>query len=466
MKMKIREASPRVISNEPKASTNPQTSKVESEARKNLMKDTFENPKTSDSDQGKKTLTFDQERLAGTANYNNVTGQASEMINGEAQFKNQPTDKNPYGPGVKGSRKDSLQELRNKVKEQKEQLRAGSQEPTGPNVGAEIDQLVSGKFTVETAGTKKAEEDRKHIIDGATGNMLLESANDTVKDSTPFGKDMLKDEYFGSLPSTTTKNKDGTTTKTQDGAFSHSGKIFQFESKTTYDKNGKETNHTTKLTEYNSSGKVVTETEKTKDKTTEKQTTTKNSGETTTKTTTTTTSPDSTKTTTTTEKTTKGGGVKDPGENPGITPEELRLPGGYKLASPGAVVHRNGSGDGGDVDPDPNATTKGKKVDDEQIHLQELGKYGMIGQPDKTTNVGGGSGSAGTGQLGGDIDMGPDSISPGYAGATRMQDPGDVNFNVGAEPLIGMDSKEEEEEDKNAKEEKSIKNYMFRRIQA
>lgn len=459
--MNIKNVSQRLVNTEAYIKT--ETSKV-SEAGKNRVKDTFENAKGTESQQGKKELSFDEARLAAAVNYNNVGKPATEMIDAEARFKNQPTDKNPYGPGVKGNRKDPLADLQKKVDEQRAQVRAGSQEPTGPNVGAKIDSLFNGNFSVETAGSKKAEEDRKRLRDGATGNALQESANDTVKDATPYGKDMLaKDQYFGSLPSTVTKNKDGTTTSRNEAAWSDDGRIFQFESKTTYDKDGKEKSRTTTLTEYNGTGKVVTVTENTKEKTTETTTTTKTSGETTTKTTTTTTSPDGTKTTTTTEKTTKGGSVKDPGENPGISPEQLGL-GGYKSMSPGAVGHRNGSGDGGDIDPDSNATPKGPVFNDAQIHLQEIGKYGMVGQPDQTFHTGGGTGSAGTGQQGGDIDMGPDSPSQGYTGATRTEDPADVNFNVGGEPLV--DSKEEKKKAKEEEEKAAMKNFMFRRIQA
>jgi hypothetical protein len=94
--MNIKNASQRVISNEAYVNTKADVSKV-SEAGKNLVKDSFENTKTSDSDQGKKKLTFDQERLAATANYNNVGDNASQMIDARSRAQNPPTDKNPYG---------------------------------------------------------------------------------------------------------------------------------------------------------------------------------------------------------------------------------------------------------------------------------------------------------------------------------------------------------------------------------
>ena len=132
--------------------------------------------------------------------------------------------------------------------------------------------------------------------------------------------------------------------------------------------------------------------------------------------------------------------------------------------SPGG--HRNGSGDGGNIDPDSNATPKGPVFNDAQIHLQEMGKFGMVGQPDQGFRTGGETGGAGTGQHGGDIDMGPDSPSQGYTGATQTEDPADVSFDVGAKPLV--DSKEDEKKASEDEEEKktTMKNCMFRRIQA
>ena len=62
------------------------------------MKDTFENRKSSESNNGKKELSFDELRLAATVDYNNVGKPASQYIDGEAQSKNPPTGKNPYGP--------------------------------------------------------------------------------------------------------------------------------------------------------------------------------------------------------------------------------------------------------------------------------------------------------------------------------------------------------------------------------
>jgi hypothetical protein len=459
----IKNVSQRLINNEAYIKT--ETSKV-SEAGKNQVKDTFENAKSSETQNGKKELSFDEARLAATVDYNNVGKPASGMIDGESQYKNPPpTDKNPYGPGV-GKRQDPLAELKQKVADDKQKAREGVSEPTGPNIGSTIDQFVSGEVKVETEGSKKAEEDRKNLKEGASGNMLLASGEEQKNNSPTYGKGMISqsggigygagygDEGVKKGSDKAAKENPGLNKAVQqnyvNGPVGSAREYALLSSKDGFNPNDYERGDGTRV----QTGKDGTVVETSKDGT---KTVTKPDGSSTTV------NPDGTYVDKDKDgKTTDKGGVKMPDMD-----HQYVLPEGFQQVKVEGVVHRNGSGDGGNIDPDSNADPKGPVFDDAQVHLHEMGKYGMVGQPDQSFRTGGGTGSAGTGQQGGDIDMGETSPSQGYTGATRTEDPADVNFNVGGQALLGVDSKQEEKKAKDDEEKKNvIKNGMFRRIQA
>jgi hypothetical protein len=464
--MNIKNASQRVISNEAYVNTKADVSKV-SEAGKNLVKDSFENTKTSDSDQGKKKLTFDQERLAATANYNNVGDNASQMIDARSRAQNPPTDKNPYGPGVKGDRKDPLSELRNKINDQRQQVREGSKEPTGPNIGPKIDQLVSGEVTVETEGSRKAKEDRQNLRDGGSGGALLASASEQQNNSAVKDKGMISQSGGVGYGGVGYKEGEGVKGGSNNAAKNNPG--LNEVVKQTYvnggagstrelgllmgDENFNPNDYTRSDGTRVQTGKDGTVVETAKDGT---KTVTKPDGSSTTV------KPDGSYEDKDKDgKTTDKGGVKMPDEDHQyVTPN---MP-GFVAPTAGGVVHKNGSGDGGNIDPDREAVAKGPVFNDAQVHLQEIGKYGMIGQPDENFNGGNGPSMSGTGQQGADIDFGPDSTSPGYTGNTKAQEPGDVNFDVGGQGLIGVESKEEEK--KTEEKESRLRSMLYRRIQA
>jgi hypothetical protein len=57
--------------------------------------------------------------------------------------------------------------------------------------------------------------------------------------------------------------------------------------------------------------------------------------------------------------------------------------------------------------------------------------------------------------------MRPDSATMGYTRATRTEDPSDVDFNVGSEPLVGMGSKGETKGEEQAEQKPEMKTYEY-----
>ena len=465
--MNIKNASQRVISNEVYVNTKVESAKVP-QAERTTIKDTFENSKSSESNQGKKELGFDQERMSAAVD-TNVGKPAYEIIDGEKLSQNQPTDKNPYGPGVMGQKEDPLEELRNKVNEDRQKAREGSQEPTGPNIGPVIDQFLSGEVNVETENSKKAEQDRLSLRNGATGNALLAEASEQKDNSPAYGKDMIS-QSGGAGYAGTVGYKDGEGVKGGSGKAAKENPGLNQAVKDTYINGGKGSAREYGLlsSEPDFNPKDYKTSDGTRVQTGNDGTVVETSPDGTKKVT----KPDGSSTTVSPDgsyvdkdkdgKTTDKGSVKMPDQDHQYTAPNLP---GFQNPTAGVVVHRNGSGDGGNIDYDPSAAAKGPVYDDAQIHLNEIGKHGMIGQPDTTFQSGSGSGMAGTSQQGADIDMGSDSNSQGYAGNTQAEEPGDVNFNVGGQVLVGIESKE----DKKSKEEEDkslLKKISYRRIQA
>jgi hypothetical protein len=145
--------------------------------------------------------------------------------------------------------------------------------------------------------------------------------------------------------------------------------------------------------------------------------------------------------------------IKDPGEDPGLTPEEAGLIGWEKL-SPGAKMPGKGGSQGGDVDPTEDAISSRYAID--MSYVERMRIRNSVAQPpdvDSGSSVGSGRGFTNSPQSGGNIDHGPDSTNTGYNGPTRGGDPAEMSLNTGGKPIerVNDNSNNEEKKEKPKK---------------
>ena len=149
--------------------------------------------KTSEQ-KGSKELSFDETRLAGNANFD-INRSAYQMIDGRANYENQKDQKKPGGKS--DSKKDPQQEFNSQRGLQGSPAQSGA---TGPDVSEVVNQLVSGDFSIPPRdsselipGIKGQARTKEELKEGASGNALLNSANEHVNNAPSYGKGMIAD---------------------------------------------------------------------------------------------------------------------------------------------------------------------------------------------------------------------------------------------------------------------------------
>jgi len=463
--------------------------------------------KTSEQ-KGSKDLSFDQAVLAGNANFD-LNRSTYEIIDGKANYENQKDKKKPGGSF--DSKKDTQQELNSQRGLQGSPEQSGA---TGPDVSEVVNQLASGDFSIPPRessevipGIKEQPRTKEELREGASGNALLNSANEHDQKGPSYGKGMIADgTVLNAAAGASTAISAGVpgipfavdaaiaTEVAAAEAASHSAGVLQaFGTAAEAAEATAAASEATaaaaaaqgaatltavggvavaavvgaaigtgidKLYEAVSgqslgediadatSGTDTKEETEAKAEEGRKQGAEKKAKKEAAQ------SGQSTEAQSTEGQSTEDGNTtKDPGgyeDYEGNIPDFIKQQGQKFVNDLRAIGPHKG---GEDVDPAEESEPKGQIVNDAQVHLAELGKFGLFGQPDTTQQLGGGGTFTNSPQSGGDVDFGPDSPNHGYAGPTRGGDPTDVNLNVGATPIIGLRSKNKEE-DKSSKKKK------------
>lgn len=458
-------------------------------------------------------LTFDQALLAGSANFD-LNRSAYEIIDGKANYESQKDKKKPGGNS--DSKKDPQEELNSLRNLQGQPQQTGA---TGPDVSEAINQIASGDFSIPPRdsselipGIKEHARTKEELKEGASGNALLNSANEHETKGPSYGKGMIADgkdagaafgtatmagslgvvdvamaaaaatpeaaaaeaaanaAYAARLTGVGVEAAEAAAAEAAATASAASGTAFMTVGAgvlvaaaagaavgTGIDKLyeavsgqslGEDIADATSGTETKE--ETEAKAEKARKEAAEKKAKKEAAAQ----------SGQSTEARSTDESgqsTEEGNSTKDPGgyeDYTGNIPDFIKQQGQKFVNDLRAIGPHKG---GEDVDPAEQSEPKGEIVNDPQVHLADLGRFGLFAQPDTTRQFGGGGTFTESPQSGGDVDLGPDSPNSGYTGPGRGGDPNDVNVNVGATPIMGLGShkkEEEEEQDKVSKKKK------------
>ncbi len=463
---------------------------------------------------GMKDLSFDQALLAGNGNFD-LNRSMYEIIDGKANYESQKDQKKPGGKS--DSKKDPQQELNSRRGLQGTPEQTGA---TGPDVSDVVNQLASGDFSIPPhesseaiPGIKEQPRTKEELREGASGNALLNSANEHDQKGPSYGKGMIAD---GTVINATAAASTGvsagvpgipfavdaaiaTETAAAEAAAHSAGVLQAFGTAaeaaeataaaseaaaaaaaaqgaatltvvggvavaavvgaaigTGIDKLyeavsgqslGEDIADATSGTDTKEETEAKAEEGRKQGAEKKAKKEAAQSGQ-------------STEAQSTEGQSTQDGNTtKDPSgyeDYEGNIPEFIKQQGQKFVNDLRAIGPHKG---GEDVDPAEESEPKGQIVNDAQVHLAELGRFGLFGQPDTTQQLGGSGTFTNSPQSGGDVDFGPDSPNHGYTGSSRGGDPSDENITVGAKPIIGLGSKsknEDEEEQDNVSKKKKL----------
>ena len=167
--------------------------------------------------------------LAGAAKQGG--GQSSEIRNAGG--------KNPLLPGSKkGASSPGEGRIHNSGKGALEAVMAGLS-PGGLDASAKVNQLLQGNLTlagrqpgadvgVEGPRSGSEKEQREQLRAGAAGSALLDAASKDVQAGPTYGSEMLAGGFEWEGPKTVTKNRDGTTTHSQEYVYGDGNKLKPF----------------------------------------------------------------------------------------------------------------------------------------------------------------------------------------------------------------------------------------------